>query len=239
MQHCTYPRPRAPAALLACFLGVGGAGWDGHGAARAQNADDNFRFSTEAEKAQAAEQAEQLKQAQQIEQLVSVPCQHALKNRRILQLVAERSKAGWQTSQERYGPFFQVIDARLRALGLRTYTQEQIRQRIAQAEVDAYFNNDPDAALAASKRLAADYVIRGTISTTAGVNPVVQVNEVAVSVGLTLSAADGRVLSQVDARADSYSGSDTLGTAVALIREQADRMVAQLYNDYCRKAAGS
>ena len=81
--------------------------------------------------------------------------------------------------------------------------------------------------------------IRGTISSTANVNPVVQVNEVAVSVGLTLLAADGRVLSQVDAHADSYSGSDTLGTAVALIREQADRMVAQLYNDYCRKAAGS
>lgn len=238
MRHCTYPRPRAPATLLACCLGLCGAGWDG-GAARAQNADDNFRFSTEAGKAQAAEQAEQLKQAQQIEQLVSVPCQHALKSRRILQLVAERSKDHWQTNQERYGPFFQVIDARLRALGLRTYTQEEIRQRIAQAEVDAYFNNDPDAALAASRRLEADYVIRGTISATAGVNPVVQVNEVAVSVGLTLSAADGRVLSQVDARADSYSGSDTLGTAVALIREQADRMVAQLYNDYCRKAAGT
>jgi hypothetical protein len=219
-------------------LGVCGAGWDGYGAARAQNADDNFRFSTEAEKAQAAEQAEQLQQAQQIEQLVSVPCQRALKNRRILQLVAERSKDRWQTRQERYGPFFQVIDARLRALGLKTYTQEQIRQRIAQAEVDAYFNNDPDAALAASKRLAADYVIRGTISAIADVNPVVHVKEVAVSVGLTLTAADGRVLSQVDARADSYSGSDTLGTAVTLIREQADRMVAQLYNDYCRKAAG-
>jgi hypothetical protein len=239
MRHCTYPRPRAPATLLACFLGLCGAGWDGNGGARAQNAGDNFRFSTEAEKAQAAEQAEQLQQAQQIEQLVSVPCQHTVKNRRILQLVAERNKDGWQTHQEQYGPFFQVIDARLRALGLKTYTQEQIRQRIAQAEVDAYFNNDPDAALAASKRLAADYVIRGTISSTANVNPVVQVNEVAVSVGLTLSAADGRVLSQVDAHADSYSGSDTLATAVALIREQADRMVAQLYNDYCRKAAGS
>jgi hypothetical protein len=122
---------------------------------------------------------------------------------------------------------------------LKTYSQEQIRQRIAQAEVDAYFNNDPDTALAASKRLAAEYVMRGSISTRVRVNPVVQVNEVAVNVELTLSGADGRVLSQVDAHTDSYSGSDTLGTAFALIRAQADRMVAQLYNDYCRKAAGS
>ena len=174
-----------------------------------------------------------------LKQLVSVPCQRRLKNRRILQLVAERSADRWQTNQDRYGPFFQLIDSRLRALGLNTFTQEQIREKIAQAEVDAYFNNDPDAALAASKRLAADYVMRGIISSRAGVNPVVQVREVAVDVELTLSGADGRVLSQVDAHADAYSGNDTLGTALALVREQADHLVAQLYNDYCRKAAGS
>jgi hypothetical protein len=81
--------------------------------------------------------------------------------------------------------------------------------------------------------------MRGSISTRVRVNPVVQVNEVDVNVQLTLSGADGRVLSQVDTHTDSYSGSDTLGTAFALIRAQADRMVAQLYNDYCRKAAGS
>lgn len=58
----------------------------------------------------------------------------------------------------------------------------------------AYFNNDPDAALAASKRLAADYVMRGSIRTQVGVNPVVRVPEVAVNVELTLTEPDGRVL---------------------------------------------
>jgi hypothetical protein len=208
-------------------------------ASDAQNAPDSFSFSANAAKARADEQAAQDAQAREIEALVSVPCQQRLKNRKILQLVAERSAAGWQTAQERYGPFFQVIDQRLRALGLKTYTPEQIRQHIAQAEVEAYFNNDPDAALAASKRLAADYVVRGSISTSTAVNPVVQLNEVAVNVDLTLSDAAGRVLSEVGTHSESYSGTDTLGTAFTLVREQADRMVAQLYNDYCRKAAGA
>jgi hypothetical protein len=102
--------------------------------------------------------------------------------------------------------------------------------------VDAYFNNDPDGALAASKRLAADYILRGDITTTTGVNRLVGVNEVAVDVQLTLSSASGRQLSSVDGHSDSYSGLDTLGTATALLKRQADQLVAQLYNDYCRNA---
>jgi hypothetical protein len=221
--------------LAACF---GMSAGFGIVAADAQTQGESFSFSAEAEKARADAQAAQAQQAAEIDALVSVPCQQRLKNRKILQLVAERNTDGWQTSQERYGPFFQVIDQRLRALGLKTYTQEQIRQHIAQAELEAYFNNDPDAALSASRRLAADYFVRGSISTTAAVNPAVQVNEVAVNVELILSDAGGRVLSEVAVHSESYSGSDTLGTAFALVREQADRMVAQLYNDYCRKGMG-
>jgi hypothetical protein len=198
---------------------------------------DPFSFSADAAKQRADDAAAQARQAQQIQQLVSVPCQRRLKDRKILQLIGERTATQLRTRQDRYASLFNIIDARLRALGLKTYTQEQIRQKIAQAEVDAYFKNDPDAALAASKRLAADYVLRGSISTTTGVNPVVQVNEVAVNIELTLSAADGRVLSTVSAHSDSYSGQDTLRTAVTLVREQADPLVAQLYNDYCRNAA--
>jgi len=201
-------------------------------------ATEPFRFSTDADKERASEEAAETRRAQEIQQLVSVPCQRRLKDRKILQLIGERTASQLLTKQDRFAALFRVIDARLQALGLKTYTQEQIRQKIAQAEVDAYFKNDPDAALAASKRLAADYVLRGSISTRTGVNPVVQVNEVAVNIELTLSAADGRVLSTVEAHSDAYSGQDTLATALKLVREQADPLVAQLYNDYCRTAAG-
>src|SRR5581483_6634986 len=122
---------------------------------------DPFRFSTQEQQERANQQALEAQRALATRQLVSVPCQDKLKNRKILQLVAERSSGRWQTRQEDYASFFDIIDARLRALGLKTYTQQQIKGRIAQAEMDAYFNNDPDAALAASKRLAADYVLRG------------------------------------------------------------------------------
>ncbi|MCZ7653744.1 MAG: hypothetical protein M5R42_04840 [Rhodocyclaceae bacterium] len=35
---------------------------------------------------------------------------------------------------------------------------------------------------------------------------------------------------------ESYSGTDTLGMALTLVNEQADEVVAKLYNDYCRNA---
>ena len=116
------------------------------------------------------------------------------------------------------------------------YTPQQIKASIAQAEIDAYFKNDPDAALAASKKLGANFVLSGTISSRAGVNAIVQVNEVAVNIDMTLSGLDGRTVSQVGAHTDSYSGSDMLRTAAALVNEQADRLVAQLASDYCRQS---
>jgi hypothetical protein len=197
---------------------------------------DPFHFSTQVQKEQEAEQAAETQRADAIQQLVSVPCRGRLKNRKILQLVAEHREGRWLTDQDRYEQLISIVDARMRALGLSTYTQQQIKASIAQAEVDAYFNNDPDGALAASKRLAADYILRGDITTTTGFNRVVGVKEVAVDVQLTLSSASGRQLSAVDGHSESYSGLDSLGTATALLKRQADQLVAQLYNDYCRKA---
>src|SRR5450759_5220911 len=180
------------------------------------SAAEPFRFSVDAEKERANDQAAEARRAQEIQQLVSAPCQRRLKNRKILQLIGGRTTTGLLTKQDRYAPLFRVIDARLQALGLKTYTQEQIRQNIAQAEVDAYFKNDPDAALAASKRLAADYVLRGSISTRAGVNPVVQVKEVAVNIELTLSAADGRFVQLRHDRSRLYSAKLLLGAGLNL-----------------------
>jgi hypothetical protein len=195
--------------------------------------EDQFSFSARAAQDQDKEDAEAAARSQSIQSLVSVPCRQRLKDQRILLLIGEQSSGQWQTDQNRFGQFVRLIDTRLKGLGLRTYTQQQIKAGIAQAEVDAYFKNDPDAALSASKRLGADYILRGVINSQTGINPVVQVNEVAVNVNLTLSTASGRVLSDVSAHSDSYSGTDTLATALDLVKEQADPLVAQLYNAYC------
>jgi hypothetical protein len=194
---------------------------------------DQFSFSGQAAKEQEQADADAAARSQSIQTLVSVPCRQRLKNQRILLLIGEQSSGQWQTDQNQFGQFVQLIDTRLKGLGLRTFTQQQIKASIAQAEVDAYFKNDPDAALSASKRLGADYLLRGVINSQTGINPVVQVNEVAVTINLTLSSTNGRVLSDVSAHAESYSGTDTLSTAIDLIKEQADTLVAQLYNAYC------
>ena len=191
-----------------------------------------FKFSEEEEKSKAEDQA----RGQRIGQLVSAPCKQQLKNQKIMLVIAERTSNGFNTTQSRYGPHFQAINHRLRALGLKTYTQEEIRAQIAQAELDAHFRNDPDAAINASKKLGASFILRGLITTQTGINPVLKINEVAVHMGFTLVSAAGKTISSVSARDESYSGTDTLGMALELVNEQADEAVARLYNDYCRTA---
>jgi hypothetical protein len=139
-------------------------------------------------------------------------------------------------SQASYSPHVDAINGRLRSLGLRTYSPEEIRRQVAQAEIDAYFKNDPDAAISASKRLAAQYILRGLIATQSGRNAIVNVNQVSVAMNFTLTGANGRMISQADARNESYAGRDTRGMALTLINERADEVVAQLYSDYCQRA---
>jgi hypothetical protein len=192
-----------------------------------------FKFSQPDTAAKAEEDARQERIAQQL----STPCRSDLKGRKIMVMIGERQSNGQVIAQQQnYGPHFQAINARLRSLGLTTYTPEEIKSRIAQAEIDAYFRNDPDAALAAAKRLGASFVLRGLISAQAGMNPVIAVNQVSVNMNFTLSAANGKIISDVEASSSSYSGVDVARMALTLVNEQADEIVARLYADYCRNA---
>ena len=107
---------------------------------------------------------------------------------------------------------------------------------MAQAEIDAYFKNDPDAAISASRHLAAQYILRGLITSQTSRNLAVNVNQVNVSMNFTLTGANGRMISQASAENASYAGSDTAGMALTLINERADELVATLYSDYCQKS---
>jgi hypothetical protein len=194
-----------------------------------------FKFSNENEADQAAQAAEADRQAN-VQSLLATPCRDKIKNQKIMVLIGEDRNGVIFASQASYSPHFNAINDRLRSLGLKTYTQEQIRKQIAQAEIDAYFRNDPDAAISASKRLAAQYILRGVIATQADRNPIVNVNQVSVSMNFTLTGANGRMISQASATNESYAGRDIMGMALTLINERADEVVAQLYNDYCQKA---
>lgn len=184
-----------------------------------------------------AAEAQQAARDARIASDLSVPCRAELKNKKIMVVIGERRSDGFiEAHQQNYGEHYRAINARLQALGLRTYTPEEIKRQIAQAEIDAYFRNDPDAALSASRRLGASFVLRGLISSQAMQNPMMNVNQVSVNMGFTLTASNGRVISDAQARSSSYAGADVAQMALTLVNEKADEVVATLYADYCRNA---
>ena len=192
-----------------------------------------FKFSQEDESDRVEQEARQSKIAEQL----STPCRAALKDKKIMVIIGVRQSNGYIAAQQQnYGPHVQSINARLRALGLKTYTPDEIRRQIAQAEIDAYFKNDPDAMLNASKRLGASFVLRGLISSEATRNPMMNVNQVTVNMKFTLYGSDGRLISDTEASSGSYAGANIEHMALTLVNEKADEVVPALYADYCRKA---
>ena len=190
-----------------------------------------FKFS-DVDKTQDEAKAERQKR---IDVQLSTPCRERIRNRKIMVLIGEEINGVVQARQSAFSPHFDAINARLQKLGLRTYTQEEIRRQVAQAEIDAYFKNNPDAALSAAKRLAANYTLKGLISARAMRNPMIPVNQVAVSMQFVLTGADGKRVAQADAQSQSFSGADVQGMALTLINEQAEEVVAKLYNQYCQQ----
>jgi hypothetical protein len=195
-----------------------------------------FKFSNPSAEAAADAAADARRQAT-IDAQLSTPCRDRIKNRKIMVLVGEERNGRVVAQQAGFTRHVEAINARLRNLGLKTYSAEEIRRQVAQEEIDAYFKNDPDRALSAAKRLSAQYVLRGLIASQATHNAMVNVNQVNVAMDFTLSDSAGRPVSTATAKNASYAGSDVSGMALTLIEERADEVVAQLYSDYCRKAA--
>lgn len=192
-----------------------------------------FKFSNETDK----RKAEEAQRENRVQTLLATPCLAKIKNQKIMVVIGENRNGTVLAQQSTYNPHFEAINSRLRALGLRTYTPEEIRKQVAQAEIDAFFRNDPDAAIGAARRLAAQYILRGLIDTQISRNAVINVNQVSVRLDFTLTGANGRTVSEARASDESYAGRDVLGMALTLLNERAEEVVAQLYSDYCRSAA--
>ncbi len=189
-----------------------------------------FKFSNE----DTSDQQREAETQARVQAILASPCRSKIKNQRVMVLIGESHNGYIQAAQSKYGGPFDALNARLNRVGLKTVTQAQIKAQVAQAEIDAYFKNDPDAALSASKRLSAQYILRGLISTETAYNNIVRVNQVTIRMNFTLTDGSGRTLAQANAENASYAGMDTSGMALTLINEKADEVVAQLYGDYCR-----
>jgi len=190
-----------------------------------------FRFSNEDKSGDAAKAERRAR----IDAQLSTPCREQIRNRKIVVLIGEEVNGVVQAKQAQFGPHVEAVNRRLLNLGLRTYAPEEIRKQIAQAEVDAVMKNNPDAALSAAKRLGAQYTLKGTISTRAMRNPMLPVNQVAVSMQFALTGADGGRVAEAEAQSQSFSGADVQGMALTLINEQAEEVVARLYSAYCQQ----
>lgn len=190
----------------------------------------SFSFSEEENKGRAAA----AQKAANVRENLSTPCKSSLKGKSIALLVAERR--GGELSLGGHGLLIEALNHELKALGLRTITQGEINARIAAAEMRAILNNDPDAALAASGRVGADFFIKGVITASAGQNKLVRANEVSVTMLLTLTDGRGRVLSSQRLSAESWAGRDVAGATLALIQDEGGPAVAQLYADFCQNA---
>jgi len=164
---------------------------------------------------------------------ISPACKERMAKEKVLVLVAERGNNGINADQGRYGMHFQAIDRRLQKQGMRTLSQDEIKREVAQAEIDAHFRNDPDAALQAAQKHGASLSLRGVISSRRAINPMLKIPEVYVSMNFALVGSDGRYVAEASASSESYSGGDTVGMALTLINEQADGVVRRLLNGYC------
>ena len=197
---------------------------------------EGFKFSNP-DPIDEQEKAEKDASVSRIADQLSTPCRQKLKDKKIMVMIGERQSNGViYAQQQNYGAHFDAINRRLRYLGLRTFTPDEIRRQIAQAEIDAYFRNDPDAALSASKRLGASFILRGLISSQASVNRMIPVNQVFIDMDFTLTGNDGHVISDAQANTGSYAGANVSKMALTLVNEKADEVVAKLYSDYCRYA---
>jgi len=188
--------------------------------------------------ADAAARAEEAAKQDRIAAELSTPCRADLKGKKIMLIIGEVQSNGFISAQQQnYGPHYEAINLRLRGLGLLTYSPDEIRRQIAQAEIDAYFKNDPDRALSAARRLGASFILRGLISAQSVPSIIAGVHTVTVGFGFTLTGSNGRIISNVDASSSSYSGTNVSQMALTLVNEQIDEVVAKLYGDYCRNAA--
>ena len=195
-----------------------------------------FKFS-DPDPADKADKDAQDKRQTEVQGMLATPCRDKIKNQKIMVVIAENRDGAISANQAVYNTHVSALNDRLQSVGLRTFTPAQIKAQVAQAEINAFFKNDPDAAISASRRMAAQYILRGVISSSTHRNAIINVNQVSIGMKFTLTGANGKMISQASAKNESYAGHDVAGMALTLVEESAEDVVAKLYSDHCKLAA--
>ncbi len=138
------------------------------------------------------------------------------------------------TKKSVYGNLVDELNGGFQQLGLKTYTTAEINAQIARAEQEAVLNNNLDAAVSAADRLSANFVLKGIISTHSQINRVVNIDEVFVTIDLSLHDSSGTLISTAQMSETAFSDADILSTIQKLVKSQSREITYQLFKDYCK-----
>jgi len=198
----------------------------------------SFSFSDYDAAERADEQSRRQAAQQKLHRQLATPCPAGVKSSLIMVSVTETHNGGQRLVHgEKYNRLFEGINAGLRRQGFRTLTPKEIQDQIEREQQRAYLDNDLDAAVNAANALGADYILSASISTVSRPNPLINVNDVFVSMGFDLQDKAGHGISHATAKGDSFAGGDVLGVAEDLVRARSASVVGRIYSDLCRYGA--
>lgn len=139
------------------------------------------------------------------------------------------------TNKSIYGNLVDTLNSGFQQLGLKTYTTAEINAQIARVEQEAVLNNNIDAAVSAADQLSADFMLKGIISTHSQINKVVNIDEVFVTITLSLLDRNGNLISTAEISETTFSDADVLATIQKLVKNQSREITYRLFKDYCNK----
>jgi len=186
--------------------------------------------------------------------LAALKCPASFKNKKIATMIGEQHRDDryghygtivtvgdpdfdyrFGTKKSVYGPLVDELNQIFAQIGLKPYTSAEINDQIAREEQEAFLNNDVEASLSAATRLKVDFILKGIISSRAQTNKVVKIEEVFITMTMTLHNSEGTQLTTARVSEAVFSDADTLGTIQRLVHEQSRSITNQLFKDYCRK----
>lgn len=181
--------------------------------------------------------------------LPEVRCPASLRTSRIVTMIGESRRDGGSASaglvvllgspaniqrEDSNGSYLDILNTAFTKLGLKTLTAGELNEQIARAEQEAVLNNDMDAAISAASKLQADYLVKGVISTSTQTNKVIQVEEVFVSIALSLYDSQARLLANTAVQTTSFSDADVHATMQNLLKTEADQIIHRLFMNICK-----
>lgn len=195
-----------------------------------------FSFSDYEAQEQAQQYGSQQQGRSEIDELLQQPCVKKLRNQTAAFVLMQEHHGVYSMSNSvQDSAIYACINGLLQRLGLNAMTPQQIRERIADAEQQAFLANDMDAAASAASRLGARFLIKAQVITSTRKNPVVGIDEISVTLIFALSDANGKTLARTQVAETVFSDVNVHATLLKLVEQQGEAAVAGLYQEFCRQ----